>query len=230
MALGKKELWPQGPPPGGPAGSPPPQSKRPEPQATFTPVSFALVAISVALFLWGSFNRGIGAVGVLWGPAVAEGQWWRVFTSLVTHGGPLHLFFNLSVVWTVGRALEVVLGAARFLLVTLVTGLGSALFVLAFNFEVKTVGMSGAILGWVAVLLPIIQPAGRRQLVVWLVQVGLLSLIPGVSWAGHLGGFLAGLPLGLSLRFGRKAFAAALPVTAFVVGALTYLAGSGRFR
>jgi hypothetical protein len=51
-----------------------------------------------------------------------------------------------------------------------------------------------------------------------------------VSWAGHLGGFLAGLPLGVSLRRGPQAFAAALPVTAFVLAIVTFLTGSGRLR
>lgn len=227
MALGKKELWPQGPPEPPPPAEPP---RREGPPPLATPVSYALVGVSLAVFLLGVGRPALFELGVLHGPAVAAGQWWRVFTCLVTHGGPLHVFFNLSVVWTVGRALETILGSARFFAVTLVTGLGAGLFVLAFNFDTRTVGMSGAILGWLGVLLPIVRPAGRRQLLVWLLQIAVISLLPGVSWAGHLGGFLAGLPLGLALRVGRKAFSAALPVTAFALAVLTYLAGTGRFR
>jgi membrane associated rhomboid family serine protease len=181
------------------------------------------------VFLAGGLDGPWGP-GRLYGPAVAKGEWWRLFTTLVTHGGPLHLVFNMSGVWTVGRVLEVLLGSVRFSLVTLVTGLGAGLFVLQANYEVPTVGMSGAILGWVGLLLPIIRREGRRQLVVWLVQVTLISLVPGVSWAGHLGGFLSGLPLGLALRKGSKAFSVALPVTAFVLAVLTFVAGTGRFR
>lgn len=226
MALGKKELFPQGAPP--PDSRPEPPAER-RPAGRSTPVTFALIAVSGLVFLVGGFDRP-WAFGVLYGPAVAKGEWWRLFTTLVTHGGPIHLFFNMSVVWTVGRVLEVLLGSVRFFLVTLVTGLGAGLFVLMVNYEVPTVGMSGAILGWVGLLLPIIRKEGRRQLVVWLVQVTLISLLPGVSWAGHLGGFLAGLPLGFALRKGPKAFSVALPVTAFVLAVLTFLAGTGRFR
>jgi membrane associated rhomboid family serine protease len=188
------------------------------------------MGLSALVFLAGAFDRRLAEPGVLFGPAVAQGQWWRLFTSLVTHFGPIHLLFNLSVVWTVGRVVEFLLGSLRFLLVTLVTGLGSGLFVLLFNFEQPTVGMSGAILGWVGLLLPLARREWRRELLVWLAQVALLSLLPGVSWAGHLGGFLAGLPLGVSLRRGPEAFAAALPVTAFVLAIVTFLAGSGRLR
>lgn len=228
MALGKKELWPQGPPPSeqDPAPSPPPARRPGRP----TPVTFALIGVSTLVFLAGAVDKRFAEPGVLFGPAVAQGQWWRLFTSLVTHGGPIHLLFNMSVVWTVGRVVESLLGSVRFLLVTLVTGLGAGLFVLLFNFNQPTVGMSGAILGWVGLLLPIIRQEGRRQLLVWLAQVAVLSLLPGVSWAGHLGGFLAGLPLGVSLRKGPKVFSVVLPVTAFVLAILTFLVGTGRLR
>jgi rhomboid protease GluP len=225
VALGKKELFPQGP--SGPPTDAPQPVRRPLP---FTPVSFALVGVSIAVFFVGWARPEVQALGVLHGPWVAKGEWWRIFTSLVTHGGPLHLFFNLSVVWTVGRTLELALGSVRFLLVTLVTGLGAGVFILAFNFDARTVGLSGAILGWLGVLLPVVRPEGRRELVTWLVQIAVLSLLPGISWAGHLGGFVFGLPLGLALRLGKKVFSAALPVTAFVAAILAWFAGTGHFR
>lgn len=228
MALGKKELWPQGnePSPQDPAQPPPPPQRR---RTRPTPVTFALIGVSAVVLL--VFGQGHApAWGELYGPAVAQGEWWRLVTTLFTHANGLHLFFNMSVVWTVGRVLEVLLGSVRFLLVTLVTGLGAGLFVLLLNYDVPTVGMSGAILGWVGFLLPVIRKEGRRQLLVWLVQVVVISLLPGVSWAGHLGGFLSGLPLGFALRKGPKAFSVALPVTAFVLAILTVLAGTGRLR
>lgn len=224
MALGKKELFPQGP-----AGPTPPHDSPSRPrELPVTPVSFALVGVSTALFLVGAARPDVRALGVLSGPLVAQGEWFRLVTYLVTHGGPLHLFFNLSVVWTVGRVLELALGSLRFLLVTLIAGVGAGALILAFNFTDRTVGMSGAILGWLGVLLPVVKPAGRRELVTWLVQIAVLSLLPGVSWAGHLGGFLTGLPLGLALRQGRKAFSVALPLVAFLVAVFAVLAGTGR--
>ncbi len=222
MAIGKKELWPQDPP----ESSPTPPTRVPP---RVTPVTLALSAVSILVVL--AYGPGRPPEwGALWGPAIARGEWWRLATWLVTHGGVLHLVFNLSVVWTVGRGLEVLLGSARFLLVTAVCGLGAALAVLVFSWDARTVGMSGAILGWVGVLLPLLRREGRRQLVTWLVQVAVISLLPGVSWAGHLGGLLAGLPLGLALRRGPTVFARALPVIAFLLAVLLVLVGTGRLR
>jgi membrane associated rhomboid family serine protease len=62
------------------------------------------------------------------------------------------------------------------------------------------------------------------------VQIAVMSLLPGISWAGHLGGFLFGLPLGVALRLGRKVFATALPITAFLAAVLAWFAGTGHFR
>ena len=47
--------------------------------------------------------------------AVADGEWWRLFTSGFLHIGPLHIAFNMYALWVLGRDLELVLGRARFL-------------------------------------------------------------------------------------------------------------------
>lgn len=213
MALGDREPFPHEPAPR-PASPPPPRAH------WMTPVTFALIAASVGVFVFFG-QRQPPSWGVLLGTAVAQGEWWRLATSLVTHGGALHLGFNMWAVWTIGRPLEGLLGSGRLLLITLVTGLGSGLAVLVVDFNQPTVGLSGAILGWVGVLLPILKREGRRQVLLWLLQVAAISLLPGVSWAGHLGGFLAGLPLGLALRRGPGAFSVAAALTAFVLGVAT---------
>lgn len=223
MALGKKEVLP-----GGDPFAPPP----PRPvvrRVLVTPVCWLLAAVSVGLFAFGFRDRELFEAGVLSGPGLNRGEWWRLVTWLVTHGGPLHLFFNLSALWTLGRMLEFSIGSWRFLLGSAVGTLGSALFVLLFNFDARTVGMSGVILSWLGLALPVSNPTARRQLGVWLVQIVVVSLLPGVSWAGHLGGFLAGLPAGLALRKGRGVFAMVMPVLLFALGVLVVLAGQGRF-
>ncbi len=223
MALGNKEVLPGG----DPFAPPPPQPA--ERRLAVTPLCWFFVAASVVMFLLGLRDRAVFEAGVLFGPALAEGEWWRLAGWLVTHGGPLHLVFNMSAVWTLGRMLELSVGTWRFLLGSAVGALGSALFVLLFNFDARTVGLSGVILSWLGLALPVANVAARRQLALWLVQIAVVSLLPGVSWAGHLGGFLAGLPAGFALRKGRGVFVAVMPVLLFVFGVLVVLAGQGRF-
>ena len=145
-------------------------------------------------------------------------------TWILLHGNLLHLAFNLSVVWTLGRGLEHAMQPARFALVSMVGALGSAAFVLLFDFARPTLGLSGVILAWAGVALPMLDRRGRREMWVWLAQVLVISLLPGVSWAAHLGGFLSGAVVGLAVRYRAVRFSRALPIVAFVCGVLVLVA------
>lgn len=160
----------------------------------------------------------------LFGPLVQQGEYWRMLSTVFEHGSVLHLLFNMSVVYTLGMMLERAIGSLRFLGLSLVTALGASAFSLFFNFDLPTVGASGMILGWAGVMLPIATEQGRRELGMWLVQVVVISLIPGVSWAGHLGGFLFGLPCGVALRMGRAVYARALPLILFITAVVAMFA------
>lgn len=166
--------------------------------------------------------------GALFLPAVRAGEWWRVLTMVFEHGGPLHLFFNMTVVWTLGRTMERAIRTWRFALISVGTALGASAFVLLFsNPLIPTVGASGMILGWAGAMLPIATRQGRESLLTWLIQVAIISLLPGVSWAGHLGGFLVGLPFGAALRGGTGGFKLVAPVLVLLAAALTFVAAFG---
>jgi rhomboid protease GluP len=160
----------------------------------------------------------------LFGPLVQQGEYWRMLTCVFEHGGPLHLLFNMSVVWTLGFMLERAIGSWRFLGLSLVTAVGASAFALFFDFNRPMVGASGMILGWAGAMLPISTEQGRKELGTWLVQVVIISLIPGVSWAGHLGGFIFGLPCGVALKLGRPVYARALPLILFITAVVAMFA------
>ncbi|MFY2557708.1 rhomboid family intramembrane serine protease [Corallococcus terminator] len=203
---------------GHPFGTPPPpQAPQPRPW-----VCYAIIGICVVVFgleeagQLPSFASRQLPVGALYGPAVQAGEYWRLLGAAFEHGGILHLVFNMSVVVTLGFTLERGIGSLRFLGLSLVTALGASTFSLLFNFDTPMVGASGMILGWAGAMLPIATRQGRRELGIWLVQVAVLSLLPFVSWSGHLGGFLFGLPCGVALRQGRQVYALALPIILFL--------------
>lgn len=164
--------------------------------------------------------------GALFGPSVREGEWWRMLSFAFTHGNMMHLVFNMLATSALGVPLERRIGSLRFLQLTFVVCLGSAAFVLLLPgaVAVPTVGASGIIFGWAGALLLLLGRAQTRELVQMLILNAAISLLPGISWQGHLGGFLFGLPCGLVLRRNPQAFSARAPIFAAAAGALAIYA------
>ncbi len=197
------------------------------------PVTATIIIGSVALFVLdallspaGDRPSSLGPIFqwiALYGPFVQEGQYWRVLTCVFAHGGPLHLIFNMVVAYQLGMPLERVIGSRRFLLLSLATAVGSSSLALLFNFQVATVGASGMILGYGGAMLVTATREFRRGVVIWLAQVAIISMLPGVSWAGHLGGFLFGVPMGLALRLGPRVYARAAPMLLAIAAAVAYI-------
>jgi membrane associated rhomboid family serine protease len=176
------------------------------------PIPFAcwtIIGVCALVFLYDSYAgvaQGRAHFGLLYGPAVQQGELWRLVSHVFEHGGVIHLLFNMSVVYTLGMSFERSVGTARFVLISAVTALGSATFALLFGFDKAMLGASGMILGWGGAILPIATQQGRRAVGIWLAQVAIISLLPGISWQGHLGGFVFGLPCGYILRKAPRRF------------------------
>jgi len=207
-------------------GPPEPPPQRPAPvRRAPPPFCTALIVVCVAVFL-GEMARVPLLDSRLWalyGPAVEAGQWWRVLTVLLVHANVTHILFNMMTVASLGFPVERILGTSRMLAVSLVSALGSSAMVLAFGFDQPVVGASGMILGWAGVLLPVINRESRQQLLSQLVLVVIISLLPHVSWQGHLGGFLAGLACGGVLRLWGRRFDVLWPILAGILALAIYL-------
>ncbi len=216
-----------------PSGPQEPGSRR-----TFDPrrtpwVSYAVLGIAVFLFAAETFGGvPFREAFALWGPAVVPGgEWHRTLTTVFVHATtPLHILFNMMVLWSVGIPFERAIGTWRFFLVSLITALGSSVFVLWLGFDQPTLGASGMILGWAGAMLPIATREGRRQLQSWLLQIALLSALPfifpavRISWQGHLGGFVFGVLAGLLLRDRAKHFPTGAPILLFITCVLVVVA------
>jgi membrane associated rhomboid family serine protease len=184
---------------------------------TSTLVTRGLIGISVVVFLLqiaqaGNINGQAGEIwvrGSLIGGFVAEGEWWRLVTSAFIHASPIHLLFNMLMLWWFGSALETLLGRVRYLGIVMVSILGGAAgALLATQANELTVGASGAVFGILGAGLVL----ERRQIMVFgggafavvALNLALSFLIPGISIGGHLGGLAAGAGATLALsRFGR---------------------------
>lgn len=189
-----------------------------------------VMALSVGLYAFQILMRRDSVADrlALYGPLALQ-EPWRLLTYAFVHGGPVHLLFNMMGVYNLGLPLERAMGAFRFGLLSLISCIGAAAFALLFNFGQATVGVSGVILGWLSAALFLVNREGRRSLLFGLGQVAIISLLPHVSWAAHLGGALFGVPLGLALRHGKSAFSIAAPATLFAAAVLATLAAGRAF-
>ena len=57
----------------------------------------------------------------LFGPAVANGEWYRLVTAGFLHAGLLHILFNMVALYFLGSLLEPGIGTPRFLAVYFVS-------------------------------------------------------------------------------------------------------------
>jgi membrane associated rhomboid family serine protease len=164
----------------------------------------ALIALNVAVFVYiflrDSTVSGNGATATrlaLSGPALQNGDWWRLVTYSVVHYGIVHLGFNMLVLWLVGKVFEPETGPIRFTTIYLVSVLAGAAGAIIASPHVFTGGASGGIFGVAAAATLVMHRRGVRF---WDTGFGPLLAInlalnlfePGVSIGGHIGGLIAG--------------------------------------
>jgi membrane associated rhomboid family serine protease len=126
----------------------------------------------------------------------ADGEWWRLLTNGFLHFGPIHLLLNMLALYLLGRELEPVLGAGRFLSVYLVSLLGgsvAALLLQAPNDHLA--GASGAVFGLMGGLVVVVRrlrlPLGPLATLIAMNLV-ISFVVPFISWSAHIGGLLVG--------------------------------------
>lgn len=182
-----------------------------------TPVTTVLLVSIGAMFLaekllGGSTNEyALVTLGANVPPLVRAGQYWRLVASMFLHIGFLHLAVNGWALYQLGSLFEILLGSVPLLLVYFVSGIAGSIATVMFTHADLSAGASGAIFGLMGALIAfllkrrdVLTPAARSllmQLVGWAVLNVVLGFsIPGIDNAAHLGGFAAGLLLGLVLR------------------------------
>jgi len=71
---------------------------------------------------------------------------WQIVTYMFLHGGFMHVFFNMFILWMFGAELEREWGTREFLKYYFITGIGAGLTVLLVS-NASTIGASGAVYG-----------------------------------------------------------------------------------
>jgi membrane associated rhomboid family serine protease len=145
-------------------------------------------------------------LGAMAPPAVANGQFWRLFTAMFLHAGLLHVALNAYFFWLFGRVVESVFGRTWMLVIFLVSGFLASVASYAFGPVLAlAVGASGAISGvfgaFIAYNYRRRHLAGnaanlRMALTVIVLNAFIAVVYSSIDWRAHVGGLVAGFALG----------------------------------
>jgi len=183
-----------------------------EPRVTY----FLIAACAIAFLGSGNFGFGSGGGnglyerGALFGPAVDNGEPWRLLTSGFLHGGTLHILFNMYLLYLLGTMLEPTLGNVRFTVLYFTALLAGSFGALLQTTQSGTVGASGAVFGLMGAAFVAQRRRGVNPMqtnIGGLIMLNLvISFLPGfnISWGGHIGGLIGGALAALALEFGNR--------------------------
>jgi membrane associated rhomboid family serine protease len=144
---------------------------------------------------------------------LAAGELYRLWTVTLVHARlnemPLHLIFNMLLLYQTGPIVERLYGRWAFLGMYLVAAAGGSLASFAFGEAQGGIGASGAVFGLFGILIaalyihrPVLDQQ-TRGIMGQLVALVVLNLVIGFAMAGvvdnwaHIGGLVAGLWLGV---------------------------------
>jgi rhomboid protease GluP len=169
--------------------------------------------------------------GALIPALVAQGEWWRLLSSMFLHSGAVHLGLNMLSLYFLASFIEVAFGRGRFLALYLLSGLSGGLAYLYFGgFNVPAVGASGAIFGLLGGVLGYAlrrgtfswqNPLIRQLLILLALNLYIGFSVPNISNTAHLGGLAGGFAFGWLVApsiYSRKKLRAISPI-ALVLGA-----------
>jgi rhomboid protease GluP len=187
-----------------------------------TTATVVCAALAIAVYLAMIAGDGLGAPlsrgqALRWGALAGDlgpSQPWRYFSAMFVHFGLLHLGFNLLTLVSFGRALEQLLGTARFTVLLLLSGalgfVASDLWLALFPQRQITGGLSGGIFGLMGAEVGLRFASGdegwKRAAVSALGYAVVMALLPGINVnnAAHLGGLIAGAGLAWGIHVLRS--------------------------
>lgn len=198
---------------------------------TFATVSDSFQAM-LAKLLGSSLRGTLLDAGAFAGFLLEAGEYWRLVASLFLHKGLFHFLLNMYVLFFFSVWLELLLGTRRYLVLFVVAGVAGNLFGysidallwlfhahsevsvaaslrLTVGASVSVFGLVGAIVAaeWVgsgALRAVAASPHLRRMIVLPAILLLIGVMADCASATAHLGGFFAGLAMGLFF-FGRRA-------------------------
>ncbi|GAA0457801.1 rhomboid family intramembrane serine protease [Alkalibacillus silvisoli] len=170
-----------------------------------TKLTYFLIMINLLVFalieLNGSSTDTFHLIdwGAKFNPAIKDGEWWRILSSMFLHIGGLHLFMNMLALYFLGEVAEKIYGTKRFLFIYLLAGIFGGLASFATN-DAVAAGASGAIFGLFGALLffglnyreLFFKTMGTSLLIIVGINIVFGFTVPQIDNGAHLGGLIGG--------------------------------------
>ncbi len=175
--------------------------KATKPYLSYVIMALNAVMLVITYFFGGMSNETLISLGALEPVRVfRHGEYYRLFTVMLLHGGITHLISNCLGIYIFGTRVERIFGRGFFLFIYVISGLAGSFLSLIFLSGVA-VGASGGIYGLVgASLMQCILT--RRSLdgipmdfllIYSILSISLGFMNPQIGNAAHMGGFVSGL-------------------------------------
>lgn len=147
--------------------------------------------------------------GAKYGPAIQDGEWFRLIAPVFLHAGIFHLLLNIFALFIFGPRLERLFGPIAFSVTYMISGLFGVVASYWF-YPALGVGASGAIFGIVgayAIYLLINRQLLGEEARQMLVSLGMIIainvvfgfLVAGIDQAAHMGGLAAGVVMAIAV-------------------------------
>ncbi|MDQ0299702.1 rhomboid protease GluP [Salibacterium salarium] len=180
---------------------------------------YVLLAAILLVFVWVEQSGGSTNIltliefGAKYNPAIMNGEWWRLFSSMFLHIGMFHLFMNSLALFYLGGAVERMYGTFRFIFIYFTAGLFGSLASFALNEQVSA-GASGAIFGCFGALLYFgvihkklfFRTMGMNVLVILAINLMFGFVVPAVDNGAHIGGLIGGFAASATVHLPKHRF------------------------
>ncbi|MBS5937319.1 rhomboid family intramembrane serine protease [Clostridium sp.] len=172
-------------------------------------ITYILIIINILVFLIEAFlSRNIFDIdfytlvymGAKVNILIDHGEVYRLLTAAFLHGGLMHILFNMGALNIIGKEVETIYGAKKYLAIYFLSALGGNIFSYIMSPDSISVGASGAVFGLLGAMLIFgikeRKRIGKRyakniiETIAINVVIGLT--MPNIDNFGHLGGLVFG--------------------------------------
>ena len=168
-----------------------------------------------ATFLSTKFGDSLAAVlmgGLYKNFIYGANEWWRIISAGFLHVDLFHILMNTLVLFQAGILVESLYGKKQMLIIYLTSIITSSLLALIMmDGGTVSLGASGGVFGLMGAIIVYLYtsnlvkvPKIRSQIFRTLFANILISLIPGISFYGHLGGFIGGVLITVAISSSIK--------------------------